>query len=157
MIHTFTSQIELVGHVPALATAEEIEGETMLFSASPAFAFEKGGPLTRAFLEGAGPALGDMALFCASHRMHIVIDTRSHMLMRGFSPAIGGWHCDAYPRPPEGQPDLTKGTPGMHHITAFCSTHPVEGVSRTSYLSNGYSVDVDVNPDRVWSSVNASS
>lgn len=36
---------------------------------------------------------------------HISIDSRTHMLMKGWYPCIPGWHCDDFFRP-NGQPDL---------------------------------------------------
>lgn len=90
-------------HISFASTADEIKAETMLFSASPEFAMENGGEITRNavhFLMNSLDAFEDNSA--------VVIDTRVHMLMPGMFPAIGGWHCDAIPRGKDGQPDFTR-------------------------------------------------
>lgn len=96
---TFDSKPELVG-VLAQRTAREIEDEPMLYRASIGFAAEVGGPVTVEFintLAKSGLLAGDT---------NVVIDTRSHMLMRGTYPCVGGWHHDDVPRnTANGQPN----------------------------------------------------
>ncbi len=154
---TFVSRIDKVGEMPGYVGREDIHEELMLFGASPEFAGAVGGPLTKRFLKEVAPDLDQMRAFCAAFGMHIVIDTRSHMLMPGFYPAIPGWHCDAFPRGGYGeQPDLTRTTEGAHHLVAFCSDQH-NGVSRTEFLAHGREVTLDVDPKAVWSSVHAQS
>ena len=75
-------------------TAEEIKNEPMLFSADYSFAEKNGGPLTEEFL------------LLLDRSKDWIIDTRVHMLMKGWYPCIGGWHCDNIPRNTEnGQPN----------------------------------------------------
>ncbi len=126
---------------------EVIAEEPMLFSASPEFASTYGGPLTAAALARMTPFMLDHAL----PRRHWVIDTRSHMLMPGQYPAIGGWHCDGVPRAGyDGQPDVTKMRDDVWSIVVHLSTDPI-GVSRTRFLTSN--VDADVDPGGVWASV----
>lgn len=62
-----------------------IKKEPCFFSASYGFAYDNGGPITRAFLEALGPKQG-------------IFDSRVHMLMPGWYPCIPGWHHDDIPR-----------------------------------------------------------
>ena len=76
-------------------TEEQVKNETMLFSATPDFAEENGGPITKHVVsllkeKGISP--------------NTIIDSRVHMLMPGWIPAIGGWHLDGVPRDKDGQP-----------------------------------------------------
>lgn len=82
----FNSQIKLLGAMPSFDESI-VKNEPMFFNASPAFAYENGGPITRAFLE----LTGMLNTPC-------VIDTRVHMLMKGWYPCIPGWHHDDVPR-----------------------------------------------------------
>ena len=84
------------------ASADDIKNETMVFSASPEFAYRNGGTWTR----NAVHLLENIGAFDDTD--NIVIDTRVHMLMPGMLPAIGGWHCDAIPRGDDGQPDFSR-------------------------------------------------
>lgn len=49
---------------------------------------------------------------------YISIDSRSHMLMRGWYPCIPGWHCDDFWRP-DGQPDLENLRPIKHYAVVL--------------------------------------
>lgn len=66
-------------------------------------AIKYGGELTRA-------ALGAMDL--RGDRKHIVVDTKTHMLMPGFYPGIPGWHSDGVPRGADRNP-AAKGDPDI--------------------------------------------
>jgi hypothetical protein len=66
-----------------------------LWNCDPDDAARYGGELTRA-------ALGAMAL--RNDRKYVVVDTKVHMLMPGFWPAIPGWHTDGAPRGPNFNP-----------------------------------------------------
>jgi hypothetical protein len=67
----------------------EVKSTPSLWQASLADALRYGGDLARA-------AIGAMNL--RHDRAHVVVDTKVHMLMPGFSPAIPGWHTDGAPR-----------------------------------------------------------
>ena len=82
---------------------EEIRRLPQFLRASPEYVNRLGGHSYHAILD-ASPIIGN--------RKYISIDSRVHMLMPGFLPCIGGWHCDDFhrPMPPRhaarGQPDL---------------------------------------------------
>ena len=67
-------------------TQQDIKNEPMLYSADPEFARDNGGPILNAFLNRIPE--GDYS-----------IDVRVHMLLKGWYPAIPGWHIDALRRP----------------------------------------------------------
>lgn len=77
-------------------TEKQIMNEPMVFSADPLFAWKNGGSITRMFLE---------SLSLPTNR-NVVIDTRLHMLKKGWFPSIPGFHLDAIPRGEDGQPNL---------------------------------------------------
>lgn len=68
----------------------EIRDTPSLFNASLEDALRYGGELTRAALS---------AMSIPGDRKHIIVDTKTHMLMPGMWPAIPGWHTDGVPRP----------------------------------------------------------
>jgi hypothetical protein len=82
---------------------EDIKNEPMFFNCDYNFAYKHGGPVTKAFL---------LSLPSEWHR-DVVFDSRVHMLMPGWYPAIPGWHHDDVPRPeiPTGQHFITAGQP----------------------------------------------
>lgn len=97
---------------------EVIAQEPMLFGATVNFAKSSGGPITRAFLDKLNiPADSG------------IIDSRVHMLKRGWYPCIPGWHIDDFYRGENGQPDL-KNAPGQRHYFAIFGD-----VSKTEFLS----------------------
>src|SRR5690606_10082560 len=87
-------------HGNANITAKDFRYETMLFGADLAFAQENGGEITKQVIDS-------LPKFTVPDDLHVVIDTRVNMLMRGYYPSIPGWHCDDVPRGENGQPDLT--------------------------------------------------
>lgn len=99
----FKSEILDVGPFEADWPETAVKGEPMFFNAHPEWAAANGGPITKAFV---------LAL-PASYRMYGVLDTRVHMLMPGWYPAIPGFHHDDVPRPPipTGQHFITAGQP----------------------------------------------
>lgn len=80
-----------------------IKEEPMLFNTDLSFAYENGGPITKSFIEKLPPGWND----------DVVFDSRVHMLMPGWYPAIPGWHHDDVPRTeiPTGQHFITAGQP----------------------------------------------
>lgn len=78
-----------------------IKDEPMFFNCDLQFAFINGGPITRSFIDALPPEWKDAPT---------VFDSRVHMLMPGWYPAIPGYHHDDVPRPPI--------APGKHFITA---------------------------------------
>jgi hypothetical protein len=88
------------------ASEIDVKNEPMFFNASVKFAHGFGGPITRSFIEG-----------LPEEFMSGVFDSRTHMLMPGWYPAIPGWHHDDVPRPeiPVGQHFITAGQPDYAH------------------------------------------
>jgi hypothetical protein len=83
----------------------------MFFNSSLAFAFQHGGALTRAFLAN----LPSDWMDC-----NPVIDSRVHMLMPGWFPAIPGFHHDDVPRTtPTGQPNYDSPEYYAEHLTGL--------------------------------------
>ena len=147
MMHTFKSNLDIVGRVYHQPSVEEIHDETMLFSASLAFARNCGGPLTQRVLDSL------TTIPHPSPGRYIVIDTRCHMLMKGMYPAIPGWHGDGFPRSDKyAQPDLEAYSPTVKHYTCVLSTN-AEGVSRTEFFTESDGMEIDINPEAVWKSV----
>jgi len=88
--------------LPNQFSQDAIKNEPMFFNSSVSYAWEHGGPITKSFLQ---------ALPEDYHGG--VFDSRCHMLMPGWYPAIPGWHHDDVPRAviPPGQHFLTAGQP----------------------------------------------
>lgn len=119
-------------------TAAEIEAEPMLFNASLDEALTHGGPITeqfvlralvaRAFLEG----------------QRVSIDTRCHMLMRGWYPAIPGWHHDDVDRGASGQPDYDDAgtSPGRRMFSAVLDASDAPTGAMTEFFQPGQRVSV---------------
>lgn len=88
------SPVRLTGAIEA--PSEELVANTLgLHNASVEDAVRYGGDLTRAALS---------AMVLGNDRKYIVVDTKIHMLMPGFCPAIPGWHTDGVPRAVNGSP-----------------------------------------------------
>lgn len=157
MNFNFHSSFKKIGEIDSYVDSETIHDEPMLFSASEMFAWSAGGPLTIMFMNAMRKQLVDMEMYCHDTNQHVVIDTRSHMLMPGFRPAIGGWHCDAYPRKNGSQPDLhAESVKNNYHIVCFVSDNRL-GVSRTEFVDDEYILPIDnIATDRVWHSVDSS-
>lgn len=83
---------------------EAIKNEPMFFNCDAEYALKHGGPITKQFLQALPSQILDKPL---------VFDSRSHMLMPGWFPAIPGFHHDDVPRPeiPVGQHFVTAGQP----------------------------------------------
>lgn len=84
-------------------TDDQIKNTPALWNASIEDALKYGGDLTR-------EAIGAMRL--RGDRRSIIVDTKIHMLMPGFMPAIPGWHTDGAPRAADGNPGA-KGAPDL--------------------------------------------
>jgi hypothetical protein len=97
----FQSDIKLLNKFEC--SESEIKKEPMFFNSDYQFAFDNGGEITKAFLSALPNEWKD----------NVVFDSRVHMLMPGWYPAIPGWHHDDVPRPeiPTGQHFITAGQP----------------------------------------------
>ena len=92
----FNSSKKVVGNFGEGIPFSEIKNEPMFFNSDFNYAYEKGGPITRSFLDNLPDDWKNQPL---------AFDSRVHMLMPGWFPAIPGWHHDDVPRPeiPTGQ------------------------------------------------------
>ncbi len=97
----FSSDFTPLAPFAADVSNDAIKDEPMFFNSDIQYAWEYGGPITRAFID----ALPD-----DWRGARAVFDSRVHMLMPGWYPAIPGYHHDDVPRPPI--------EPGKHFITA---------------------------------------
>lgn len=97
----FQSEIKLLDRFEC--SSEDIKKEPMFFNSDYDFAYSNGGEITKAFLN----ALPE------DWKKDVVFDSRVHMLMPGWYPAIPGYHHDDVPRPeiPAGQHFITAGQP----------------------------------------------
>jgi hypothetical protein len=117
----FSLETDFEGNVICLPDFDEktVKDEPMFWSCQPSFAWKHGGPITRAFIEAACPEFEDGRLW-RWYDEHACFDSRVHMLMPGWFPAIPGWHHDDVPRSrSDGQPNYD--TPEFHsqHIMAL--------------------------------------
>jgi hypothetical protein len=117
----------------------------MLYNCSIREALKWGGPITQRFIEAS--RLPTDAV--------VSIDSRSHMLMRGWYPAIPGWHHDDVDRGASGQPDYDAPLDRHRAMAAVCvdaSDQPTG--SMTEFLSGVVSVPWPVPEDapvyRYW-------
>lgn len=109
-LYSFSSQFTL-GLPIGKFSQDEVKNEPMFFNCTPEFAWEKGGPITRAFLD---------ALSKSDEEGATVFDSRVHMLMPGWLPAIPGWHHDDVPRGgADNQPDYEAPAYRSRHALAL--------------------------------------
>ena len=109
-IIAFSSHLATAGEMKGMYTADDIENEPMLFSFDREQAERQSGPMTLDFLRSMPDDW---------QNSEIIIDSRSHMLMKGFYPAIPGWHLDDVPRTrQDGQPDHINPEYKSEHIMA---------------------------------------
>lgn len=100
----FNSQFEPVGQFALLIPNSDIKKEPMFFNCDLDFAYAEGGEITKSFID---------ALPREWQIGEVVFDSRVHMLMPGWYPAIPGYHHDDVPRPdiPVGKHFITAGQP----------------------------------------------
>jgi hypothetical protein len=118
-------------------TEKDIKDEPMWFHASLdkllAFDWKKCGSITKAFID----ELTHNTDFCDNSE-EIRIDSRSHMLMEGWYPAIPGWHHDDVPRTaPNKQPDYSSKTRTKHAMLVVNAD-----VSPTEFITSDIEVHV---------------
>ncbi len=92
-----------VGRMIAEPNSYQLKSTLGLWNCSVEDAIKYGGEVTRA-------ALG--AFDIQNDRKYVVVDTKIHMLMPGFMPALPGWHTDGVPRGSDCNP-ASKGLPDM--------------------------------------------
>ena len=101
---TFNSKCHIVNTFATELKNDIIKKEPMFFNSDFNYAMENGGEITKSFLNSLPEDWKNGPL---------VFDSRVHMLMPGWYPAIPGWHHDDVPRPeiPTGQHFITAGQP----------------------------------------------
>jgi hypothetical protein len=119
-------------------TDEEIKNEPMFFNCSLDFAYDHSGPITQAFMD----SLPEDWVTDA------VIDTRSHMLMKGWYPCIPGWHHDDVPRStPNGQPNYVNPEYRSEHLMGLVNAE----VAPTEFALGFIDLDIpENNIYKVW-------
>ncbi len=100
----FNSQIQELGSFAQKIGNDHIKNEPMFFNADLDFAYKHGGEITKSFIDNLP---NDWKI------SQVVFDSRVHMLMPGWYPAIPGYHHDDVPRPeiPVVQHFVTAGQP----------------------------------------------
>lgn len=138
----FNSQFSSVGGFAGRIKNDAIKNEPMFFNSDLDFAYKNGGPITRSFI---------MNLPDDWNNSEVVFDSRVHMLMPGWYPAIPGFHHDDVPRPdiPVGQHFITAGQPDYdnpryksEHILGLvnadvCPTHFLVGEAEFKEVKDG--------------------
>jgi hypothetical protein len=116
-----------------------VKNEPMLFSADLAYSASAGGPITREFLKK-----------CPKEFLEspdAIFDSRVHMLMPNWIPAIPGWHLDDVPRTrSDGQPDHVNPAYKAEHVLGIIGDEPQ---ANTEFLVGDIRLsDVELNPKR---------
>ena len=112
---TFNSTFSVAGKFMSNFSDEVIKNEPMFFRSSFDFAYKNGGEITREFLDG---------LPCWAKDKPVSFDSRVHMLMPTWIPAIAGWHHDVVPRSlPNGQPNYESPEYYSKHILGLVNAH----------------------------------
>lgn len=108
--YEFNSQVKLRNKFEC--DENKVKDEPMFFNSNLHFAYENGGPITKAFID---------ALPINYKYYNYVFDSRVHMLMPGWYPAIPGFHHDDVPRTEYnlGQPDYENMDYKSEHIMAL--------------------------------------
>jgi len=130
---TFVPQILKVGRFRSEWSDEVIKNEPMFFNCDLDFVIKKAGKITKAFLKGLPTSWA-----CGE----VVFDSRVHMLMPGWYPAIPGWHHDDVPRPVKteagphfitgGQPDYDNPAYHSEHLTGLVNAE----ICPTAFISS---------------------
>lgn len=120
---TFENTLALGPELDIVYDENVVKNEKMLFSADCKFSYENGGPLTRKFVDELKSTYG---------HEDWIIDSRVHMLMKGWYPCIPGWHHDDVPRStPNSQPNYRNPEYLSEHVMLL-----VGDASRTEYLTD---------------------
>lgn len=107
MNYTFDSQFKIIGSFSMQFKEESVKNEPMLFNCDFKHAWGMGGRITKAFLTSIPDDWTE----------NVVIDSRVHMLMPGWFPAIPGYHHDDIPRNTvNGQPDYDTTSYQSEHL-----------------------------------------
>ena len=135
----FRPNYSVVAQMPGMVAIDTMEQEQGMYSATPEFAMDHGGSLTRSIL-----ALVPDWYYAEAATLGLYpnIDVRIHRLYPGDIPAYPGWHCDGEWRETYfSQPDLNR-IKVHKHLTLTLSTHEL-GVSNTQFLDQAFTATVD--------------
>jgi hypothetical protein len=111
----FNSEMVLRGDFRHEFPDTVVKNEPMFFNCDLEYAYKNGSEITRTFLDGLPEdwKLDD-----------VVLDSRVHMLMKGWYPCIPGWHHDDVPRStPTGQPNYTNPEYHAEHLMGLVNAH----------------------------------
>lgn len=146
MTITFNSDFKEVGSFAKFIGNDKIKNEPMFFNCDLEFAYNNGGVITKSFID---------SLPNEWKSSKVVFDSRVHMLMPKWCPAIFGWHHDDVARKesiPTGQHFLTAGQPDYQnmryhskHIIGMvnadiCPTNFAVGTSEFNKVPDGHVV-----------------
>jgi hypothetical protein len=136
----FIPDFKVVSMVRGTASIGELAEEVAMFSATPKFMRENGGPIVAQLLDGVPD---EWYAECDRLGLYPNGDVRIHRLYPGDFPAYPGWHCDGeYRETYFSQPDLNK-VPLSRHVIATVSS--VEGgVSNPQFLMDPVTLPVDM-------------
>jgi hypothetical protein len=127
-----------IGNIRPTYSIGELDKEVSIYSASPRYVLEHGGPIAKSFVENIPKAFLDEA---ANAGLNVVLDVRLHRLNVGEFPSVPGWHCDGDVRMSyQAQPELDR--PHGKHIICSVSSHP-EGVSNFEFVNVPVEVEID--------------
>jgi len=100
---TFKPNIKELNQFATHISNDDIKKEPMFFNCDLQYAYNNGGEITKSFIDN----------LPYDWKENVVFDSRVHMLMPKWYPAIPGWHHDDVPRPiiPTGQHFITAGQP----------------------------------------------
>lgn len=113
-----------------------IKSEPMFFNCDISFAYQHGGAITRAFIDALPTYWKDA---------RVVLDSRVHMLMKGWYPCIPGWHHDDVPRStPNGQPNYINPEYKSEHILGLVNAE----VAPTEFAEG--TIDLEVPEDMIY-------
>lgn len=129
MQHKYKFINQLTHHEGMIGRTDmEIENEPILYQASYEHAMQYGGPLTKEFLSK------------LPETKNCIVDTRVHMLMQSWYPAIPGFHLDHIPRTmPFAQPNLARINNQIHYMTTVGDSSIPEFVVQPIELTINYS------------------
>lgn len=136
----FISEIREVGQFAQTVNNNSIKKEPMFFNSDLNFAYSNGGAITQSFIN----ALPD------DWKTNVVFDSRVHMLMPGWYPAIPGFHHDDVPRPeiPVGQHFITAGQPD-YDAPAYFSQH-ILGLVNAEICPTEFAIGECIMPKAEW-------
>lgn len=129
----FNENVKFGSIFPAgdLPDQKELRHIPQFYRASADYAYRLGGPVVRKFID---------ALPLDKRFKYLSIDSRVHMLMPGWMPCIGGWHCDDFYRPTNEQPDLQ----GIVRDEKYSKHHAlvIGNVAPTEFISTPFNLEI---------------